>query len=369
MIKVDVTKNLIALEDLLVGVGTVGQQRGPTGTAPVQVTKINGSNLPYDETYSMQEKFDALQIQIDTLPPVVDQDGNLLTGLIHTSTLNLNLAGRLWRKTVGTVGQLYYGTELILEYSTTNGNIIIGDDSNYIAADNAIIQAYQLADSNLAASISALSASLGSAAFEDAGNGANQLVKLDSAGRLPAVDGSLLTGLAGGVPVGYICILPFGNPDPGWLEIDGSAVSRTTYAALFAKWGTQFGIGDGATTFNLPDPRGLFLRIFDGGKGVDPGRVLASIQDEDIKAHSHSAGSLNTNSAGAHGHGIAGGKSDGNQSNYIQMGGQIANEPVQTGNTTSAGAHTHTISGSTGSFGGNETRPKNWAIKLVVKAL
>lgn len=38
----------------------------------------------------------------------------------------------------------------------------------------------------------------------------------------------------------------------GWLECDGSAVSRTTYAELFAAIGTDFGVGDGSTTFNLP---------------------------------------------------------------------------------------------------------------------
>jgi microcystin-dependent protein len=41
-------------------------------------------------------------------------------------------------------------------------------------------------------------------------------------------------------------------PD-GWLECDGSAVSRTTYADLFAEIGTNFGVGDGSTTFNLPN--------------------------------------------------------------------------------------------------------------------
>lgn len=43
------------------------------------------------------------------------------------------------------------------------------------------------------------------------------------------------------------------TPPTNWLECDGSAVNRTTYAALFAVIGTTFGIGDGSTTFNLPD--------------------------------------------------------------------------------------------------------------------
>lgn len=42
----------------------------------------------------------------------------------------------------------------------------------------------------------------------------------------------------------------------GWLLCDGSAVSRTTYAALFAVASTTYGVGDGSTTFNLPDLRG-----------------------------------------------------------------------------------------------------------------
>lgn len=45
-----------------------------------------------------------------------------------------------------------------------------------------------------------------------------------------------------------------------WLECNGSAVSRTTYATLFAIIGTNWGNGNGTTTFNLPDTRGMFPR-------------------------------------------------------------------------------------------------------------
>ena len=45
-------------------------------------------------------------------------------------------------------------------------------------------------------------------------------------------------------------------PD-GWLECDGAAVSRTDYADLFAAIGTLWGVGDGSTTFNLPDVSSL----------------------------------------------------------------------------------------------------------------
>ena len=46
----------------------------------------------------------------------------------------------------------------------------------------------------------------------------------------------------------------------GWLVCDNSAVSRTTYAQLFAAIGTTWGNGDGSTTFGLPRLQGLFLK-------------------------------------------------------------------------------------------------------------
>ena len=42
----------------------------------------------------------------------------------------------------------------------------------------------------------------------------------------------------------------------GWMRCDGAAISRTTYAALFAEIGVSYGAGDGSTTFNIPDYRG-----------------------------------------------------------------------------------------------------------------
>lgn len=55
----------------------------------------------------------------------------------------------------------------------------------------------------------------------------------------------------------------------GWLLCDGQAVSRTDYAVLFALIGTNFGTGDGSTTFNVPDYRGKFLRGLGGDSAAD----------------------------------------------------------------------------------------------------
>lgn len=74
----------------------------------------------------------------------------------------------------------------------------------------------------------------------------------------------------------------------GWLKANGAAVSRTAYAALFAAIGTTYGVGDGSTTFNLPDLRGEFIRGWDDGRGVDSGRAIGSWQAQDIQPHTHS---------------------------------------------------------------------------------
>ena len=86
-----------------------------------------------------------------------------------------------------------------------------------------------------------------------------------------------------GFPIGGGLIHFADTPPTGFLECDGSAISRTTYAALFAVVGTVWGAGDGTTTFNLPNTLGEFLRGWDHLRGVDSGRAFGSWQDYDIK--------------------------------------------------------------------------------------
>lgn len=76
------------------------------------------------------------------------------------------------------------------------------------------------------------------------------------------VDGLLIKdsniGQAGGVglaPVGSVTMYAGSSVPDGWLLCDGQAVSRTTYAALFTAISTTWGIGNGSTTFNVPDMR------------------------------------------------------------------------------------------------------------------
>jgi microcystin-dependent protein len=71
-------------------------------------------------------------------------------------------------------------------------------------------------------------------------------------------------------PPGTVISFAGSTAPEGWMICDGSAISRTDYAGLFAAIGTLWGIGDGLNTFNLPDLEGRFLRGADNGATVDP---------------------------------------------------------------------------------------------------
>jgi len=64
----------------------------------------------------------------------------------------------------------------------------------------------------------------------------------------------------GFVPVGTVLTFAGTIAPEGWLLCDGAAKSRTTYASLFLTIQTNYGVGNGSTTFNLPDMRGVFAR-------------------------------------------------------------------------------------------------------------
>jgi microcystin-dependent protein len=69
------------------------------------------------------------------------------------------------------------------------------------------------------------------------------------------------------VPVGKIDMYAGSSAPSKWLLCDGTAVSRTTYATLFAVCGTAYGVGNGSTTFNLPD----FIAAAPAGVGTSTG--------------------------------------------------------------------------------------------------
>lgn len=88
-------------------------------------------------------------------------------------------------------------------------------------------------------------------------------------------------------PVGSVVALARSTAPTGYLKANGALVSRTTYATLFTAIGTTWGVGDGSTTFALPDLRGEFIRGWDDGRGIDAGRVFGSLQLDEFKSHTH----------------------------------------------------------------------------------
>lgn len=81
----------------------------------------------------------------------------------------------------------------------------------------------------------------------------------------------------GGVPIGSQVAYAGSTAPPGWLLCYGQAVSRTTYAALFAVIGIAYGVGDGSSTFNLPDKRGRASIGADNMGGSAASRVTNAV--------------------------------------------------------------------------------------------
>ena len=130
-------------------------------------------------------------------------------------------------------------------------------------------------------------------------------------GNLPAISGAALTGI-NGVPVGTEVLWATATAPTGWLEENGAAISRTTYADLYAVIGTTYGVGDGSSTFNLPDARGEFIRGWAHGSANDADRAsrtnrgdgttgdnVGTKQGDGIKDHNHETGTHTSANTGS----------------------------------------------------------------------
>lgn len=84
---------------------------------------------------------------------------------------------------------------------------------------------------------------------------------------------SSVATLAQAMPIGAVIDFAGAVAPSGWALCYGQAISRATYATLFALVGTTFGAGDGSTTFNLPDLRGRVTAAPDNMGGVQAGRL------------------------------------------------------------------------------------------------
>lgn len=149
------------------------------------------------------------------------------------------------------------------------------------------------------------------------------------------------------------------SPPEGWLPCDGEAVSRTTYAALFAKIGTAFGVGDGSTTFNVPDFRGNVPVGFDSADsdydtvGKTVGEKEHTLVEAEIPAHDHGA-------SGTHTHNIPVYDNTGSGNKPRAAQGSFDGTAV----TAGGGDHTHA---SFGGGGAHENRPPSLTVGYLIK--
>ena len=168
-------------------------------------------------------------------------------------------------------------------------------------------------------------------------------------------NGSAWGEIANGVPAGSVFSFATSTVPSGYLECNGAAVSRSTYASLFSSISTTWGVGDGSSTFNLPDLRGQFVRGWDNSAGVDSGRSFASSQSDQNKAHNHSV------TDPGHNHTI------GNWGGSFGGGSGVTVFRSDQSGTNSSIIVDATTGISIQNDGGTEVRVKNYALMYVIK--
>tara|TARA_R100001509_G_scaffold152924_1_gene113518 strand:- start:894 stop:1472 length:579 start_codon:yes stop_codon:yes gene_type:complete len=166
-------------------------------------------------------------------------------------------------------------------------------------------------------------------------------------------NGSNIQGLVG---VSTGSVIPWGATSipSGFLECDGSAVSRSTYATLFGVIGTTYGTGDGSSTFNLPNIADNVV------VGKSPSKNIASTGGANTVASSGNVGgnsgntTLSTSQLPSHSHPATGRAANHQAHAQNNSGGspRYPNSNSNSGNSGGSGAHSHGLSGT---FTGNAT--------------
>ncbi len=161
-------------------------------------------------------------------------------------------------------------------------------------------------------------------------------------------------------PCGFIATFAMQEVPNGWLLCDGATYERKDYPQLFKAIGDKWG-KNSDTTFKVPDFRGMFLRGFDNGRGLDQNRDFAEVQKDSIKSHTHAC---TIEEAGQHTH-----KHDYSMVTRVgQIGGRnpAFGNSYYTKDTQPAGVHTHKVTIS--STGEAETRPVNVPVVYAIKS-
>ena len=176
------------------------------------------------------------------------------------------------------------------------------------------------------------------------------------------------------VPVAGVMPFAGASAPTGYLLCDGAAVSRTTYAALFAILGVTHGQGNGTTTFNVPNYQGRFLRGVDNSAGFDPdktgrtamatggntGNNVGSVQGHGFQTHTHTQASHSHSVGGLANNGLTIGSSTFLMTNPGANSAQGTDSQTPTINSAAA-------SGTNSQTTANETRPVNAYVNYIIK--
>lgn len=175
--------------------------------------------------------------------------------------------------------------------------------------------------------------------IEDADAGNTALSKA-SRTQLKTAILAMIAAQGSGVPTGVIQEYAGAAAPTGYLLCYGQAISRVTYAGLYAVIGTTYGTGDGSTTFNVPDRRGRFGLGKDDMGGVTANRVTAA-QGKTLGGNAGAENvTLTTGEIPSHSHQMGGamGTEVGNDRYTITNGGSGGTSYTST-NTGGGGAH------------------------------
>lgn len=165
-----------------------------------------------------------------------------------------------------------------VDISLTTGDQLDGQTATTAAQNAALLAQVNAANAALLAQVNAANAATLAQVTT-----ANAAVTAQLAGVNTSLADVKLTASGAG-EVGDIAYTTSPTDPLGWGPAIGATVSRVAFAELFLKHGTFYGAGDGSTTFVAgPDLRGVVLRGLDSGRGLDPGRVKGSLQQDQNK--------------------------------------------------------------------------------------
>jgi microcystin-dependent protein len=163
--------------------------------------------------------------------------------------------------------------------------------------------------------------------------------------------------LSNGVPTGAINMWGTGTAPTGWLLCAGAAVNRTTYAALFAVIGTTFGVGDGSTTFNLPN----YTNRMPYGTTV---AATGGSADAVVVSHTHTATSTVTDPTHSH---MSNANGAYNGAGAGAAMGTTGNSPGYATTSASTGITVATTNSTEGVSGTNANLPPYLGINFIIK--